>query len=381
MSEQPFDPGLEPSGGHAPAEASTPAPRRKSIVPRFRIEKAPAPTWLRVLIPIMALLATFLLTSGLIVWGRANPLEAYYYFLIEPLSSRVSALEVLVKATPLILTGVAVSFAFSAGYYNIGAEGQLYAGAVAAAWLGVVLQGVPPALAIVLMIAGGFLAGAAWALIPALLKVKLAVDEVVTTLLTNSVMLFMVSALLNGPWRDPKSGWPQSPEILPNAHFPQLVARSRLHLGFVIALLAVLLLWFIMSRTSIGLKMRAVGLGKAAARFAGVDVARTTLVAALVSGGIAGVAGVSEVAGIQFHLIGELSPGYGYTGIIIATLGALQAFGVAAAGLFFGLISTGAQTVSRALGVPVYLGDVTQATMLLVTLAMLLLQRYRIRRA
>jgi simple sugar transport system permease protein len=162
---------------------------------------------------------------------------------------------------------------------------------------------------------------------------------------------------------------------------PKLVARSRLHLGFVIAIVAVLVLWFLRSRTGFGLKMRAVGLGKPAARFAGVNVERTVLISALVSGGIAGIAGVVEVAGIQFHLIDALSPGYGYTGIIIATLGALNPFGVAAAALFFGLIDTGAQTVSRALGVPVYLGEITQATMLLVTLGMLLLQNYRIRRA
>jgi ABC-type uncharacterized transport system permease subunit len=160
---------------------------------------------------------------------------------------------------------------------------------------------------------------------------------------------------------------------------PKLVARSRLHLGFIIALVAVVVLWFILSRTGLGLKMRAVGLGRPAARFAGVSVERTMLIAALVSGGIAGIAGVVEVAGIQFHLIGELSPGYGYTGIIIATLGALNPFGVGLAAVFFGLIDTGAQTVSRALGVPVYLGEVTQATMLLVTLGMFLLQGYRVR--
>jgi len=336
---------------------------------------------MRTLIPVIALLLTFLLTSGLIIWGRANPLQAYYYFLIAPLSSRVSALEVLVKSTPLLLSGVAVTFAFSAGYYNIGAEGQLYAGAIAAAWLGTVLGGLPPTLAIPLMLLGGFIAGAAWALVPALLRAKLAVDEVVTTLLLNSVILFIISALLNGPWRDPVSGWPQSPEIALSTQFPKLVARSRLHLGFVVALASVVVLWFILSRTGFGLKMRAVGLGREAARFAGVNVGRTMLVAALISGGIAGIAGVSEVAGIQYHLIEELSPGYGYTGIIIATLGALNAWGVAAAGLFFGLIDTGTQTLSHALGVPIYLGEVTQATMLLVTLGMFLLQHYRIRRA
>jgi general nucleoside transport system permease protein len=361
----------------APALGPQSQPLRRS---RFRFERGAAPAWLRALIPILALLVTFILTSGLIIWAGARPLETYYYLLIDPLSSRISALEVLVKATPLILCGVAVSFAFTAGYYNIGAEGQLLAGAVAAAWLGVVLRGVPPAISIALMIAGGFAAGLLWALTPALLKVKLAVDEVVTTLLLNTVMAFIVSALLNGPWRDPKSGWPQSPEIALTTHFPQLLPRSRVHLGLLVAIIAAIALWFVVRRTATGMRLRAVGLGKDAARFAGVNVTRTVLLAALISGGIAGVAGVSEVAGLQFHLIGDLSPGYGYTGIIIATLGGLQAWGVVLAGLFFGLIDTGAQTASRQLGVPVYLGQVIQATMLLVTLAMLLLQRYRIRR-
>ena len=338
------------------------------------------PVWMRPLIPVLALLGTFILTSGLIIWAKANPFETYYQFLIGPLSSRVSILEVLVKATPLILTGVAVTFAFATGYFNIGAEGQLYAGAIAAAGLGVVVGNLPPVLAIIIMIVGGFVAGMAWALLPALLKVKWAVDEVVTTLLLNSVMAYIVSALLNGPWRDPESGWPQSPEIAVSAQFPKLIARSRLNLGFLVAVATVIVLWFILTRTAFGVKMRAVGLGKPAARFAGINVARTTLIAALISGGIAGIAGVAEVAGIQFHLIGELSPGYGYTGVIIATLGGLNAWGVGLAALFFGLVDTGAQTVSRTLGVPIYLGEVTQATMLLVALGMLLLQNYRIRR-
>jgi simple sugar transport system permease protein len=347
---------------------------------KIGFEKTEAtPAWLRSLIPALALLVTFILTSGLIVWAKASPFSAYYYFLVAPLSNRMSALEVLVKSTPLILVGSAVTVAFVGGYYNIGAEGQLYAGAIIATWLGVALGELPGIILIPLMFLGGFLAGLAWALVPALLRVRLAVDEVVTTVLLNSVMLYIVSALLNGPWRNPASGWPQSEEIAPSAMLPKLVPRSRLHIGFIVALLTVAVLWFVLSRTPFGLKMRAVGLGKAAARFAGVNVERTMLISALVSGGLAGITGVVELAGIQFHLIGAFSPGYGYTGILIATLAALNPLGVVAAGLFFGLIDTGTQTVSRALGVPVYLGQVTQATMLLVTLAMLLLQRYRIR--
>ena len=348
---------------------------------RFRFVKTNNPPfWVKPLIPVLALIGTFIITSGLILWANANPFETYFQFLIAPLSNRVSILEILVKSTPLILCGVAVTFAFSASYYNIGAEGQLYAGAIAAAGLGQILFDVPASVAIPVMIIGGFIAGMAWALIPALLKVKLAVDEVVTTLLMNSIMAYIVSALLNGPWRDPVSGWPQSAEISPTAMFFRIVPRSRLNLGFIIAVVSLIVLWVVLSRTYFGLRMRAVGLGKPAANFAGIDVSNTILKAALISGVIAGLAGVAEVAGIQFHLIGELSSDYGYTGVIIATLGSLNAFGVGIASLFFGLVDQGAQTVSRTLGVPVYLGEVTQSAMLLVTLGMLLLQRYRIRR-
>jgi len=242
------------------------------------------------------------------------------------------------------------------------------------------MKDIPAIITIPSIIIAGFAAGMAWAWVPAILKVKLQVDEVVTTLLLNSVMGFIVSALLNGPWRDPNSGWPQSPEIGASAIFFKLIPRSRLSFGFLIGLIAIAVLWFLLTRTSFGLKMRAVGLGKPAAHFAGINVGRTTLIAALVSGGIAGVAGVALVCGIQYHLISDLSAGYGYTGIIIATLGSLNAVGVFIASLFFGLVDAGAQTVSRVLGVPVYLGEITQAAMLLVALGMFLLQRYRVRR-
>lgn len=345
----------------------------------IKIERNPAPAWFRPLIPLLAIVLTMVITATLVLLVNANPLQAYYYFLVEPLSSRVSLIEVLVKSTPLLLTGAAVIFAFVGGFWNIGAEGQLLAGATAATAIGLQMDAVSSIVALPLMIAGGFLAGMAWVLIPALMKVKLAIDEVVTTLLLNSVALLGVSALLNGPWRDPISQWPQSPEIAAAAIFPKLIPRSRLHLGFLVALVVIAVLWFVLSRTAFGLRMRSVGLSPSAARFAGVKVERTMLIAALVSGGIAGLAGVNEVAGIHYHLIDAISGGHGYTGIIVATLGGLNPLGGGLAALFIGLIDTGSQSVSRALGVPVYLGDVILATLLLVTLAMLLLQRYRLR--
>ena len=347
---------------------------------KFKIERAAAPMWANTLIPVVAILVTFVITSILIIAAKANPFSAYYNFLIVPLSTKFSALEVLVKATPLIFTGLAVAFAFTSGYYNIGAEGQLYAGAVAAAWVGATLTEWPAIAVVPVMLILGFLAGMLWALLPALLKIKLKVDEVVTTLLMNSIIMYFISWLLNGVWRNKETGWPQSPEFFEAAQFAKLIPKSRLHIGFIIALVLVVIVYIIIKKTPLGLQMRAVGASKVGAQFAGINVNRTMLIGALVSGGIAGLAGVSEIAGIHYHLISELSGGYGYSGIIVATLGGLNPIGVTVAAWFIGLIDTGAQTVARVLGVPVYLGDVVQSTLLLVTLGMLLLQNYRLKR-
>ncbi len=347
---------------------------------KLRIEKAPAPAWVRSVIPLFAILVTFIITLVFIVWVRVNPLHTYYYFLVAPFTSTVSMIELLVKATPLFLTGAAVAFAFRSGYYNIGAEGQLMAGAIMGAWLGVMLKGSTPWVALPVMIVGGFIGGVLWALIPALLRVKLKVDEVVTTLLMNSVIVYLVSYLLNGPWRDPISMWPQSPDIASSAMFFILLPRSRLHFGFILGMITIAVIWFVINRSGFGLKMRAAGSNATAARFAGVDIEKTILTTALVSGGIAGLAGVGEIAGVHFHLIQGFSSNLGYTGIVVATLGALNPLGVGIAALFMGLIETGSLTVSRALGVPVYLGQVVQATLMLVTLGMFILTGYRLKR-
>lgn len=347
---------------------------------KFKLEKHPAPYWLRILLPFIAILATFLITSIILLISKVDPLQAFYYILIDPLSSRTSLIEILVKTTPLFLTGIAVTVAFASGFFNIGAEGQMMAGAAAGAGLGMVIHNVSPALGIPAMILGGFIAGAAWVLIPALLKVKLSVDEVVTTLLMNSVVGYVISYLLNGPWKSPLSGWPQSPEIDASTVFFKLIPRTRLHFGFIIALVVIGLIWFLLKKTRLGFNMRASGMAKDAAYFSGIDVNKTMLISALISGGIAGIAGAVEVGGIHYHLIEALSGGLGYSGIIVATLSSLNPLGVVPSALFIGLIDTGSQTLSRAMGVPVHLGDIVQALLLLVILGTFLFQNYRIRR-
>ena len=327
------------------------------------------------LLPV-SIAITAVLTSPFILAAGANPLEVYQGYLLTPLSSTFSLLEVLVSATPILFTGAAVALAFRAGYWNIGAEGQLLCGAIAAAWVGTLVTDMPPLAALPLMVAGGALAGAAWALGPALLRVKLGIDEVVTTLLLNPVALLLVNALLHGPWRDPDTGFPESPRIATAAEFPQLLARSRVHLGLVVALVIIAIAWFVLSRTAAGVKLRAAGLSPHAARFVGINVERTLLSAALVSGAIAGIAGVSEVAGIQYRLTSGLSSGFGYTGIVVATLGGLSMPGAVGAALLLGDLRVGAGASARTLGVPSQLGDIISATLLLVTVALIAVRRY-----
>lgn len=326
---------------------------------------------------LTAIAITFLVTAGPILLAGVNPIAAYGEFVLIPLTSQFTLLEVLVSATPILFTGAAVAIAFRAGFWNIGAEGQLLLGAIAAAGIGTVVGDLPPILALSAMVAAGALAGAAWALLPALLRVRFGIDEVVTTLLLNPVALLLVNGLLHGPWRDPVTGFPESPRIVESAEFPVLVERSRLHLGFLLALVIIALAWYVLSRTPAGLRLRAAGLSPHGARFAGINVSRTLLLAALVSGGIAGLAGVSEVAGIQNRLTSGLSPGYGYTGIVVATLGTLTMPGVALAAFFLGDLTVGATSAARSLGIPSQLGAVVQGVLLLTTVGLLALRHRR----
>jgi simple sugar transport system permease protein len=326
----------------------------------------------------LVLALTFAVTAPLILLAGVDPFAAYAQFLILPLTTRFGLLEVLTSAIPLLFTGAAVALAFRAGYWNIGAEGQLLLGAIAGTAAGMAVTGLPAVAAIPLVIVAGAGAGLLWALVPALLRVRFGIDEVVTTLLLNPVALLVVEGLLNGPWRDPETQFPESQRIAESAQLPALLERSRVHLGFVIALVIAGVLWYAVARTPWGLRLRAVGLAPDAARFAGIGVARTLLAAALLSGAIAGIGGASEIAGIQGRLTGGLSSGFGYTGIVVATLAGLSFPGVVLVALLLGDLSVGAGSAGRSLGIPSQAGDLVQATVLLVAVALIAMRRWGI---
>ena len=327
-----------------------------------------------------------LAVSGLLVLWAGAPVGRTYVLLAQGAFGSVFALtETLTRAVPLILTGLAAAVSFRAHLYNIGAEGQLYAGALAAVAVGGLHGGTglewSPYLLFPLMMLAAALAGALWLLGPALMKARLGVDEVVTTLLLNFVMLLLVSALLDGPMKDPMAmGWPQSVALQGDLELAKLVPQTRLHTGLLWALALAVLVWGLMARTVAGFRIRAVGANARAAAFAGVPVTRTVVLVALLSGGLAGLAGAIEVAGRTSYVTLDMSPGYGYSGIVIAMLAGLNPLGVVAAAIFVAGVLVGADSMSRAVGVPTYLADVIVATSLLAVLVAALFTQYRVRR-
>lgn len=337
---------------------------------------------LAVAAPFAAILASLALAGVLVALAGAPVLEAYRRILIGAFGSRLAITETLTRTAPLILTGLAVAVAFRVKLWNIGAEGQFYLGALLAAALGSEFGPRWPSAALIpaLMLAGA-VAGALLLLLPLLLRLRFGVDEVVTTLLLNFVAILFVSMMIEGPLKDPLAfGWPQSVPVVEEANLPKLVARSRLHVGLALAIGLALLLWVVQARSLFGMESRAAGLNPDAAGFSGISLSGVLVAVACLSGGLAGLAGAIEVLGVKGYVTKDLSPGYGYTGIVVAMLAGLHPAGVVVAAVFVATLFVGADGMSRSLGVPSFIADVIVSLSLLTMLVALLLTRYRIRR-
>lgn len=343
------------------------------------VKRHPLPHRLQMLVPVGAILVTLLLSAVPILIAGGDLWLSYTSLFKGALGTRYNFLETCVKASPLILTGLAVAFAFRAKFWNIGAEGQLMAGAILAAVIGIHAPAMPRPLMLAIIMAAGFIAGGLWAIIPAFMKMRLKVDDVVSTLLLNYVMLHIMGFLLFGPLQQPGSSWPRSSPIQEMARYPVLLARSRFHMGILVAVAAVLIVWFINSKTVFGYQSRVVGVNPRASFFGGIDNTKVIFTTAMISGGLAGLAGVGEVCAIHYNLLMDISPGFGYSGITIAMLGRLHPVGTALAAFFFSVIIVGAQSMSRLTGVPTYIADVIQGMALLIMLIALLLTEYRIK--
>ncbi len=347
----------------------------------MRLEPKPKLSFVAALgYPLAAIVATLVVASLLVLAAGASPFSVFYLVAKGAAGSQFALVETLTRATPLIFTGLAVAVAFRARLWNIGAEAQLYIGAVVTVVLGTGILPLHGGLLLPIIMAAAMAAGALLLLGPAILKTRFGVDEVVTTLLLNFIVLLFVSMLLEGPLKDPTGlGWPQSQKVVAEAQLPRLIQGKRLHFGFVIAIAAALLTWVIMKKTALGYEMRAVGHNPEAARFAGMPVNRVIVKTALLSGGLAALAGFSEVSGLKGNLTLDLSPGFGYSGIVVAMLAMLNPLGVILSAIFVAGIFVGADAMSRAAGVPSYIAEVMVATALLSMVTALLFARFRVR--
>ncbi|MEA2722383.1 MAG: ral nucleoside transport system permease protein [Gemmatimonadales bacterium] len=274
----------------------------------------------------------------------------------------------LVRAVPLILIGLGISVAFRGGALNIGAEGQFYAGAIAATWVGLHLTGEPRPIAVAVLLLAAAVAGLGWIALPVWLKLRFGVIEVISTLLLNFIALSLVSYMVQGPLQERGGIYPQSDAIAESARLP-LLPGSRLHAGLILAVAGGLILWFLFARTLWGFRLRAVGLGPRAAEVSGrIDSQGISAMALLISGAIAGLAGGVEVSGVSYALFQNLSPGYGFTGIAVALLGGLHPIGVVISGILFGALEAGAGAMQREAGIPAVAVYVVEAVVIIVAL-------------
>ncbi len=352
----------------------------RSNEPRYRIEPVSNPSVARrVGVPVLSVLLALVAGGVIMLFAGENPLTVYRAMVEGAFGSRYNFSETLVKTIPLLLSGLGVGVAFRMQLWNIGAEGQLYLGAIFATW--VAIFALPEARGIVLipaMVAAALVGGALWAAGPAALRAWLGVNEIITTLMLNYVAVLLAEWLVHGPWKNPLGfGFPGTESFPPAAWLPTW-GTTRVHLGLVFGLVAAAVLLVVLRRTRWGYEIGVTGESERVARYAGMATRRNIVAVLLLSGALAGLAGMGEVAGISHQLQRNLSPGYGYTAIIVAWLGRLHPLGIALVAFLLAALLVGGDQLQLALGLPSAIAPMLQGTILFFLLGGDLLTRYRI---
>lgn len=326
-----------------------------------------------ILIPVLSVLLALLVGSIFILIAGESPLEAYRVLIRESLFGTTNLARTLERATPLIFTGLAMAFAFRCGLFNIGAEGQLYVGAFAAAWVGFTFTGLPKVIHLPMAIGAGMMVGAFWAAIPGFLKARLGVHEVINTIMMNFIAYYLTDYLVLGPFHGPR--WsPETARIVDTAALTRFLPPTRLSSAILIAIVAVALTTFILWRTRLGYEIRAVGLSPKAAEYGGISIGKNMVLAMAISGAMAGLAGVEQILAVHGRFIQRFSPELGFMGIAVALLGRSHPVGVFFAGILFGALRTGGAAMDRMTDVPRELIVIVQALIILFVAADLLIR-------
>lgn len=313
-------------------------------------------------LPIAAVLLALLIGAIMLLLLGVNPLEAYAAMIAGVFGSVSGMTQALVKATPLLLVGLGICIAFRASVINIGAEGQIILGALAATWFSLAFRTWPGWLLVPATLIAGFIASSAWGFIPGILKARYKVNEILSTVMMNAIALQLMNLLIRGPLIDPAgitagTYLAQSERIPEQAWLPRLVPQTLLHAGLIIAIILAVVVYFFLWRTTIGYRIRAVGLNPDASRYAGISVPINQALSLTLAGGFAGLAGVVEVIGVQHRLLEGITSGYGFSGIVAALFGGLHPLGTIPASILFGGLLVGADKMQRAVQVPSALID------------------------
>ena len=316
--------------------------------------------------------------TALIIASDANPVEAYTQFFRGIFGNLNGFCEIFVKATPLIFTGLGCAVAFRTGFFNIGAEGQFYIGAVTATMVALKVTG---PVGIVLALIVGFLAGGIWALIAALFKAKLGISEIIVTIMLNYIAINFLGIAVRTFLMDPAGSVPQSAKFDTSVLIPQILPPTRLHLGFIIALIVVAVVWYLLEKTTLGYEIKVVGFNKRAAACNGISVMKNIVISAFLSGGLAGIAGVVEVLAIQKKLLEGISSNCGYTAVLIALMAGNHPAGVVVASIAMAAMQVGANTMQRQLGVPAAIVDILIGLVVLLILAKGVIGRKKIKKS
>ncbi len=347
---------------------------------RPRVERVAAPSRFAViLVPVLSILFALLVGGVVLLAAGEEPVAVYRAMLTGALGDRNGVAETLVKTIPLLLTGLGVAVAFRMQLWNIGAEGQLYFGAMAATGTALfLLPGAPAVVLVPAMIVAGLAGGALWGVIPGALLAYLGANEIITSLMLNYVAILFSEYLVHGPWRDPQAfGFPGSAS-LPDAAWLPRWGTTRVHLGLLFGLVAAVALWVMLRRTRWGYEISVMGANARAARYAGMPIRRTILLVMALSGALCGLAGMSEVAGIGHQLQRNLSPGYGYTAIIVAWLGRLHPAAIVLVAFLLAAILVGGDQLQMSMGLPSAVAPMLQGTILFFLLGGEVLTRYRL---
>lgn len=311
------------------------------------------------LTPLLAIGIALLIGAGVMLITVHNPIQAYGALFSGAFGTKVNLANTLANAVPLILSGLGVAITFKAGLFNIGAEGQYWIGSMAAVWIGYAVPSLPAVLHVGLAFLAAMIAAGLWAgLIPGLAKAMVGAHEVITTMMMSYIAIFLSHYMLeSGPMMAP-GFTPQSPMILPSAQLGKILPRTQLSWGIVVALCAAVVVYWLMYKTTLGLRLRMVGSNPRAASYAGIRVSFHLVLALFLSGMFAGLAGAVQMLGVQHRLYDSFSSGYGYTAIVVALLANNNPFGVVLAAIFFAALGNGGQFMQISSGVPSHLTEV-----------------------